>query len=104
MKITKQQAIDLLELSIGDNTIDWENFDLNFKLVHTDQIDSRRWVSVHEAVYQDLNTLKYYWSTYEMGLTECQDTSPYEYVKDEIELIEVEPKEVTTTIYVRKDK
>jgi hypothetical protein len=105
MKVSNEVAVELLELyKLGQTTEDWETdeepFPLKFKLVHTDLIDTSRWSNIHEVVYQDLNTSKYWHSTYSVGATECQDESAYENDGDEIEFTEVVPKEVTVIEYV----
>lgn len=100
MKITQQQAQELLELyRVGDTTEDWDNFDLKFKLIQSELIETKRWSHVYEVVYQDLTTGKFYSSIYSTGATECQDETPYEYEK-EVELVEVEPKEKVIIEYV----
>lgn len=106
MKITKKLAQALLELyESGDGTTDWEDdwFEgqprINFRLVHSALIDTTRWSHVHERVYWDLDSDKYWRTTYQTGATECQDESPYEYDGDEIEFDEVVPVETKKTIY-----
>lgn len=105
MKIKKETAQALLELfEVGTDTTDWEDdwFDgerLEFSLVSCELVDTTRWSHVHEVVYKDLLTGKFWMSSYRTGATECQDESPYEYDGDEIELTEVVPVEIKTTIY-----
>lgn len=104
MIITNQQACDLLELfRVGDNTSDWDDFELNFELIKSELVDTTRWSHVHEVVYKDLDTGKFYISSYSTGATECQDESPYEYDGEEIELTEVVPVEVTKIEYQVKE-
>lgn len=105
MKITNEQACELLELwREGDSTETWEDgaYPLKFKMVKTELIDTTRWSYVHEVVYQDLTTGKFYSSSYSTGATECQDERPYEYDGDEIGLTEVEPIEKVVIEYVVK--
>ena len=47
---------------------------------------------------------KIYEVDYTQGLTELQDEHPFEYEKDEIEVHEVEPVEVVSVKYIRKDR
>lgn len=68
-----------------------------YKIIHQEQTGSRRWVSEHELVFSYKGKL--YITYYEQGLTECQDTSPYEYAEDEIDCEEVEAYEQTITRY-----
>lgn len=104
MKIEKALAQELLELSVGEDTLNWEvdqdiDYPVKFKMVHTEIIDTSRWSIIHEVVYQDLLTGKYWHSTFSVGATECQDECAYEYDGDEIELTEVTPVEHTVIKY-----
>lgn len=65
------------------------------EILHREQVDSRRWVSVHELVFRAPDDGKTYAVTYEQGLTESQDdTDPWNY-DDEIKGVEVEQRPVT---------
>lgn len=65
--------------------------------LHCEQIDTRRWVSVHRLVFRAPDDGKTYAVTYEQGLTEHQDDhDPWGY-GDEITAVEYEPREVTVT-------
>lgn len=65
--------------------------------LHEEQVDSRRWVSVHALIFRAPDDGKAYRVHYEQGLTEQQDgTDPWGYA-DTIEAVEVEPREVTVT-------
>ncbi|MND20308.1 hypothetical protein D3C87_1014010 [compost metagenome] len=106
MKITQELAQLLLELyENGDSTTDWKDdwFEgesrVNFRLVHAAMVDTTRWSHVYERVYWDLDTGKYWRTTYMTGATECQDESPYENDGAEIEFNEVVPVEIKKTIY-----
>lgn len=104
MKICKELAQELLELSMGDDTTEWETdegfaYPVKFKRVHTALIDTFRWSNLHEVVYLDLTTGKYWHSSYQVGATECQDEGAYDRDGDEIELTEVVPFEVITIKY-----
>lgn len=106
MKISKALAQMLLELyDVGEATTDWEEdwFEgsprVNFRLMSSRLADTSRWHHIHERVYWGLDTGKYWQTTYRVGATECQDESPYENDGAEIEFDEVEPMQVTTTIY-----
>lgn len=63
--------------------------------LHESQVDTRRWVSVHELIFRAPDDGKAYSVTYEQGLTENQDdTDPWNY-EDEIKAVEVEQQPVT---------
>lgn len=99
IKVSQQVAQELLDLyKIGNTTENWEDFPVKFKLVSTELIDTSRWSLIHEVVYEDLSTGKFYASTYSTGATECQDETPYEYEK-EVEMTEVFKKEKTIIVY-----
>lgn len=103
MKVFNYIARELLELDVGDSTTTWGDEDggypVNFQLVHAKMIDTSRWDHIHERVYEDLNTGKFYRTTYRVGATECQDTRPYEYDGEEVDFTEVEPYEIVTIKY-----
>ena len=108
MIISNEQARELLELDVGDTTTDWGNshgadpgsYPLNFECVLKELVDTSRWSTIHEVVYKDLETGKFYESSYRKGATESQDERPYEYDGAEIELCEVVPRETITIKYV----
>lgn len=103
MQISKEVAQELLELfRTGASSADagWpDDFGVKFKLVQAKLLDTTRWSHVYERIYEDLDTGKFWSTTYSTGATECQDESPYEYDGDVIELVEVVPVEVTKIIY-----
>ena len=100
MKVTNEQARDLLELfRVGDNTSDWEGFSVKVELIQEELIDTSRWSHIHERVYKDLDSGKFYATTYSTGATECQDETPYEYDGEIIEFDEVVPVEVVKIEY-----
>lgn len=100
MKVTNEQARDLLELfRVGDNTLDWENCPVNVELVQEELIDTSRWSHIHERIYKDLDSGKFYSTSYSTGATECQDETPYEYDGEIIEFDEVVPVEVVKIEY-----
>ncbi|GAA1064716.1 hypothetical protein [Streptomyces asiaticus] len=68
--------------------------------LHEEQIDERRWVSLHEIVFRAPDDGKAYSVVYAQGLTENQeDTDPWEYEGATIKATEVEPHEVTLTVW-----
>lgn len=95
------------ELETGDSVSDWyapkESWDEGMpdvKKVHSALIDTSRWSEIHEAVYLEVKTGKYWHTTYSVGATESQDERPYEYDGREIEFTEVKPIEVKVIKYV----
>jgi len=64
------------------------------------QIGKRRWVAVNEWIFEFEG--KFYRTTYESGLTEKQDTEPFEYAPAEIECDEVFPVEVKVIKYMNE--
>lgn len=102
MKITKEEAVELLELfRVGDTTESdaWEGLCLKFELVREELVGTTRWSHVYERIYKDLESGKFYSTTYSTGATECQDEAPYEYDSEGVELVEVEPYEVKVIKY-----
>lgn len=103
MKIFNYIAKELLELEVGDHTGTWtddgDDYPILFGLVHAKLIDTSRWSHIHERVYEDLNTGKFYRTTYRVGATECQDERPYEYDGEEVDFEEVEQYEVKQIKY-----
>lgn len=71
----------------------------NFKFIKSEMVDTTRWSTIHNMVIQDVDTGKYYHTSYSQGATEMQDESPYEYDGEEIEVKEVFPVEKTITVY-----
>ncbi|MFD9463503.1 hypothetical protein [Streptomyces sp. NPDC060027] len=62
--------------------------------LHESQVDSRRWVSVHELVFRAPDDGLAYRVFYEQGLTESQDdTDPWN-DEDEVKAVEVEQRPV----------
>jgi len=89
MKLTQVQARGLA----ADGC--W--IELGLEVVLNEQTGSRRWVSEHVLVVKDANG-DYWETTYEQGLTECQDTRPFEDVS-EVEFYRVERVPVMTYEY-----
>ena len=70
------------------------------RLVDKEIEELTRW-DVHYKVVFEFDA-KLYMFSYSEGLTEMQDHRPFEY-EDEVECIEVEPKEQTVIVYVEKE-
>lgn len=92
MKLAAEQARELTYLPAGHSYSD-----IPFTVVLNEQVDARRWTSVHRLVVKDADGN--YWSTtYELGLTEYQDIQPFE-DQDEVTLNQVVKIPVTTYEY-----
>ena len=88
MLFKKEFLLDLLECptSVEDT-----------KIINNEIVDHGRWSITNKMIFQHKD--KFYVTTYKYGATECQDESPYEYEKDEIECKEVFPVQKTITVY-----
>jgi len=69
------------------------------ELVDIREGESRRWYKFINQVFRFKGKL--YQTTYQQGLTECQDMRPYEDDPDQIECPEVKPVEVTKIEYIK---
>lgn len=70
LNLTKEQAEDIL---FGDND--------EYKIISDKMVSKRRWSVVHSVVIQRKSDGKYFKDRYEVGATENQEQSPYEYVE-----------------------
>jgi len=93
VKLTREQAAELSYGVPGH----WDDAELGLTVESNEQIDSRRWVSVHLLVVKDRDG-KFWAATYERGLTEYQDIDPFE-DESEVTFYEVEKVPVTTYEY-----
>lgn len=79
---------------------DWEAEDGKVaEILHDEQIDTRRWVSVHELVFRAPDDGKTYRVHYQLPLTEHQEADRW-FGDDTIKATEVEEREVTVTRWV----
>ena len=92
MQLEKELLLSILNEDIDD--------DSPWSIVENDIIDTSRWSEIYNFTVHDKETNKYYNTIYSCGATECQDEGPWEYEGDLIDVIEVEPKEVTVIRYV----
>jgi hypothetical protein len=60
-------------------------------------IGTRRWSTDYERVFKHEG--RFYLTTFSRGSTESQDERPYEYDGDEIECVEVFPREKVVIVY-----
>jgi hypothetical protein len=65
--------------------------------LHREQVDTRRWVSVHELIFRAPDNGKAYRVTYEQGLTEHQDDHDEWNYDREVTATEVKQYEATVT-------
>ena len=89
MQLEKELLLSILNEDIDD--------DSPWSIVENDIIDTSRWSEIYNFTVHDKETNKYYNTTYSCGATECQDEG---HEGDLIDVIEVEPKEVTVIRYV----
>lgn len=68
-------------------------------IVQEQQLDTRRWVSVHEVIFRAPDDGKLYAVAYQQGLTESQDDTDPWFYDDTVTADEMEPHEVTVTTY-----
>ncbi len=87
LTLTREQAIDIL---CGDS--------VGFEIIQDDIIDQGRWTTGYVLIIKRENDGLFFLSYYEKGSTEYQDNGPWE-GQDEVEFIQVFPKEKTITIY-----
>lgn len=67
------------------------------EILHTEQIDSRRWVSIHEVVFRAPDDGRVWSVGYQEGLTEMQDGTDLWFDDDTVTADEMEAVEVTVT-------
>lgn len=87
-KFAKQDLLDLL----NDDCDTLES-------LCNELIDSSRWSLCYRLVFKELETGDLYLTNYDVGATEMQDESPFEYEGDEIECHRVEAYEKTVIDY-----
>lgn len=71
------------------------------KEISDEIIGHSRWSVIHEFIFQEVATGKFYRIEYSRGATEYQDEGAWQYEDDEIECEEVVPVEKTVTVYVK---
>lgn len=77
-----------------------ENVDPEDAVLLDDQIiESQRWKNLHEMLFQ-IPRQGTFQVRYFVGATEMQDEAPFEYDPDEIEVTEMEEREVVKKIWV----
>lgn len=91
LELTPEDA----RLIIYDEHNDW-------KMINDEIYDTGRWSEFHESVYLYISSNKFYKFNWSVGLTEMQDERPYEY-DNIVKPIEVVPKDIIKTIYVKKE-
>lgn len=99
---------DSFEGSVIKELGDWnektEKFapDIEYEVIVNAWYDDKRWNSVHDLVFLDKSTGKYYHTRYEKGLTESQYLNPFDYDKegvmcDEVTITQTERTIIETT-------
>ncbi|MFF1625603.1 hypothetical protein [Streptomyces sp. NPDC058272] len=65
------------------------------EILHTEQVDSRRWVSIHEVVFRAPDDGRVWSVGYQEGLTESQDGTDLWFDDDTVTAVEMDLVEVT---------
>lgn len=73
----------------------------DFELIEKNVIDTSRWSIQYEGVFKHIETEKFYRLYWDVGATEYQDSSPFEYETDYVPLEEVVLKEVLVKKWIR---
>ena len=95
VNVPVELARDIASEMVGS---EFEEGGHTFKVVASEQIESRRWVSVHEVVVKIDD--KFFQTCYERGLTEYQDQAPFEDYDDVVPFHRVMPREKTVIEYI----
>jgi len=88
MKLTAEEAREVV----------WEDHE-DFTTIEKKIVDTSRWSIQYEGIFQHTPTGKFYSVDWQIGATEYQDESPFEYEK-EVEFTEVAPQEITVIKYL----
>ncbi len=91
MKLTRAEAQELLYSRTDPY--------LRLQVELDEQVDIRRWVSVHRLIVKDADG-RFWETSYEKGLTEYQDIEPFE-DDNEVSFVQVEKVPVTAYEYRR---
>lgn len=96
------ELYDIGHTTTGWNDSEWNDGTVypNLEVVQSEMVDTSRWSHIYERVYKDLDTGKYWRTSYRVGATECQEERPYEYDGAMIEFMEVVPRETIIIEYV----
>jgi hypothetical protein len=92
--LSREQAQEMAWLDRGDTAG-------GYVIAENRQVEERRWVSVHELVIRQVSTGSFYRAFYERGLTEYQDTEPFDKWShpDGVTFTRVTQKPVTAYVY-----
>ncbi|MFB7114075.1 hypothetical protein [Streptomyces sp. NPDC056291] len=71
------------------------------EILTTEQIDTRRWVSIHEVVFRTPDDGRVWSVGYQEGLTEVQDGTDLWFGDDVVKADEMEAVEVTVTEWLK---
>jgi hypothetical protein len=89
------------DLTTEDDAAVWDELAVE---LHREQVDTRRWVSVHELIFRAPDDGKTWRVTYEQGLTEHQDDhDPWNYDR-EVTAVEVEQYDQTVKAWRALDE
>lgn len=83
MKVSVEEARNV----VWGDTSEW-------RTIKTEVVDTTRWSTIHEGIFEHIQSGKFYDVSWSVGSTEMQDERPFEYNTKDIDFIEVEEKEV----------
>ena len=86
MKLTQEEGNEV----VWEDSEDWVKIESNI-------VDQRRWVTVHEGIFEHIPSGKFYQMSWECGSTEQQYQKPFEY--NDPELTEVHQVEKTIKVW-----
>lgn len=90
MELTKEQGNQLIWGELDG----WEQVDGSEEI-----IEQQRWMTLMEAVFEHIESNKFYRTHWQSGNTENQECDPFEY--DAPDMTEVELKEVTVSKWMK---
>ncbi len=94
--LTRDDSLELLDCDSAEVMIDGNV--RKFEKIYDEVSSTGRWSEYHDIVIKDTDSGEMYISDYSVGLTECQEESPWEF-EDNVEWVRCEPYEVKITKY-----
>jgi hypothetical protein len=70
-----------------------------YVIVQNEIVDHTRWGIVFDLVFMTKDDERYWYKSYQVGATECQDEGPFDDEGDTVECQEVAPYEVSIIKY-----
>lgn len=69
-----------------------------FEYIKTEDYGNTRWESHHRLIFKEVTTGNFYAVKYSKGLTESQDSYPFDYEPDDVPCTRVYEKEKTVVV------